>query len=70
MKEKMSPAEARSWLEDLGIDEESWGSVMEEHPSVSMATGHELKAAVTIARGDEPKDFGKIYQKMRELFPQ
>ena len=66
----MSPAEARAWLENLGIDKESWGAVMEEHPSIPMATGHELKAVVTIARGDKPKDFGKIYQKMRKLFPQ
>ncbi len=70
MGERWTPKRAKKWLENLGIDEDSYGAVMEEHPSVPMATGHELKAAVTIASGNKARDIDEVYNEMREKFPE
>ena len=70
MGEKWTPEKARRWLEEKGVDEQSWPAIMQEQVSLQFATSHELKAAVVIARGDEPRDQDEVYQEMRRLFPQ
>lgn len=70
MGEKWTPARARAWLEDLEVDEDSYGAVLEDQISLPMATSHELKAAVTIARGTRARDIDIVYALMRKKYPQ
>ena len=69
MGERWSPQRAKAWLESLGIDEDIWEAVIEVHPSLQMATSHELKAAVTIAKGARARDFSKVFTRMRIKYP-
>lgn len=70
LRGEISPEQATIRLIQLGIDEDSYQTIIKAHPQLDGLSAHELKALVTIACSVTPLDFLQIYLEMKDKYPQ
>ena len=62
---KITPEQARSKLEYMGFFDNRWDEIMKKGFSGKSLGSHEVRALITIARGEQPQVLGEIYNQMR-----
>ena len=70
LRGEITPEQAKFRLTQLGIEEDSYQTIIKAHPQLDGLSAHELKALVTIACSAVPLGFLETYLQMRDKYPQ
>ncbi len=60
-----TPQEARRILESRGFDEQKWDNIMKRGFDGIAEGSHEIRALITIARGNKTRLLGNVYREIR-----
>ena len=66
-KNELDPMKAKSMLEYMGFTEDYWDRIMTNGYSGGNLGSHEVRALITIARGEQPQILSEVYNQMRAM---